>query len=221
MLEFSVSAFSSRLFDYLLESQNFPYMKDNEEDRKKHQKRNPLHLKQAIRDTTIRIDSDTKSTFDIGSETLELTHPYYHILQNSEVIHIRNKGTKKSKGSQDLIEDKAKRDYERVSWNGKTFTKEYSKNVRGARSRVEKARDKRYTGAFYKDGKLMFTSKNAFSNYYYNTHYKYIDKILDTEVVDRLAAEFGLKKSRKVDSGLGEEWETQRLIDMFGSHDII
>lgn len=214
-MEFSVSSFANRLFDYLLESRQFPFMHDEALDRAKHKKRNPLHLKQAIREQKLITGGDTQMTFDIGSEALELNHPYYHILQDSYSIRKRNKGTKKTKGSQDKIEDRAKRDYARVSWNGKTFTKEYDRNVRGMR------KPKNMT--VYGENFIM----NRDADSYQNIHYKYIDRILDTEVVDRLALEFGLKKGRKVDSGLGEEYGLQEesnyttnIFDILNTHDI-
>lgn len=214
-MDFSVSSFANRLFDYLLESRQFPYMHDEALDRAKHSKRTPLHLKQAIREQRTIIGSDTQMTFDIGSETLELNHPYYHILQDSYAIRKRNKGTKKTKGSQDSVQDKAKRDYGKVSWNGKTFTKEYDRNVRGMR------KPKNMT--IFGENFIM----NRDADSYQNIHYKYIDRILDQEVVDRLALEFGLKKGRKVDSGLGEEYGLQEesgyttnIFDILNTHDI-
>ena len=219
MNEFNVSSFATKLFDYILDSRKFPYMNGTypsnyggipQTSEQKHPRRNPSHLKEAIRQNSIKFNNGTKAGFEIGNYMLETNHPYYHILQNSAVIHKRNKGTKKSKGSQALIEDKGKRDYERVSWNGKTFTKEYSKNVRGSRldlSRVQMHIDNEYL--------------NRGAKVYLNMHYKYIDDILDTEVVDRLALEFGLSRKRKIDGGLGEEYEMTRMTDLFGSHDLI
>ena len=223
-MEFSVSSFANSLFDYILESRQFPYMHDEGRDKSKHPKREPLHLKKAIRDSKLITGDENSMTFDIGSEQLELSHPYYHILQNAPVIHKANRGTEKSKGSQARVE-KAKRDYEKVSWNGKTFTKEYSRNVRG--SRMSKATDYRYKGAVVIGGKVKYSVANGDSSSYVNSHYQYIDKILDTEVVDRLALEYGLKKGKKSDSGLGEEYALQEeskyttnMLDIFESHNL-
>ena len=214
-MDFSVSLFANRLFDYLVNSSKFPYMKDEALDRSKHSKRNPLHLQQAIKERKIITGTDTSMMFDIGNETLELSHPYYHILQQAPVIRKKYKGTKKTKGSQDLIKNREARDYEQVSFGGKfggKLFKEYSKNVRGERNRNEKV-------SHWKAN--VFENKDA--NSYVNIHYKYIDKILDEDVVDRLALEFGLKKRRKEDSGLTEElamqWGTDEatIVDIMNS----
>lgn len=214
-MEFTIDAFTQKLYDLLLESNQFPFMRDEELDRKKHRKRAPLHLRDAIRSTTVMVaGGENIRSFDFGNESLELNHPYYHILEDAPYIRKRNRGTKKTKGSQALVEDKAKRDYGRVSWNGKTFSKEYSRNVRGSRKRLTSV--SHWTEDY--GGKKVFVNREASS--YANTHYKYIENILNGGVLDKLALEFGLKRARTVDAGLGEEWEMQRIMDMFGSHDI-
>ena len=138
MEEFNITAFTNRLKRLILDSNQFPYMRDEDLDKAKHPRRNPLHLKQALDDTAIITGSGTTLIFDFGSESLENSHPYYHILQQAPYIRKRGKGSDKSKGSQAKVEDVGKRDYERISWNGKTFTKEYSKNIRGSRNRITK-----------------------------------------------------------------------------------
>lgn len=211
-MEFSVDSFVKDLFEMLLESKQFPFMYDELLDQKKHQKRTPLHLKTAIKNTTVFVSGgENIRSFDIGNESLERSHPYYHILENTYAIRKANKGTKKTKGSQAKVEDVGKRDYERVNWNGKTFTKEYSRNVRGSRKRLDKISHLEEIG-----GKREFINREA--NTYLNTHYRYIENILNGEVVDMIAAKYNLKKKRIEDTGLGEEWEAQRLFDMFDSH---
>ena len=199
-MEFSLDSFYQALVDNLRD--NFPYMFDDELDKDKHPNRNPLHLKNAVFDNLQMYRGEDSITFDIGNERLEQTHPYYHILQNSEVIRVRGKGTKKSKGSQDKVKELGKRDYERVSWNGKTFTKEYSRNVRGSRTRRDSGR-KVVVGT---DGVVYRINQNA--NYYVNIYYHYIDRILDT-TLPWIAQELGLKMKRKEDTGLLEEMNTQ------------
>lgn len=217
-MNFSVYSFASRLFDYLLDSSHFPYMVDikNDEDRKKHPRRYPLHLKQAIKEQKIITGDDRIMTFDIGSEGLELTHPYYHILQQAPTIRKRGKATKKTKGSQDKYDPKD-RDYESVSFGGKTggkLYKEYSRNVRGARNRASNV-------SHWNDDHTKFENKDSSS--YYNRHYRYFDRILDNEVVTQLALDFGLKPARKEDTGLIEElafqWGTDEatVVDVMNS----
>ena len=198
-MEFSLDSFYNTLVNYL--SANFPYMQNEEVDKSKHPNRQPLHLKDAVFNNLQAFHEQNTITFDIGNERLEMTHPYYHILQNSEVIRIAHKGTKKSKGSQANVEV-SKRDYERVEWNGKTFTKEYTRNVRGSRTRQDKGR-KIVVGT---DGVVYRINQNA--NYYANIHYRYIDRILDS-TLPFIAQELGLKMRRKEDTGLTEEWLTQ------------
>lgn len=212
-MEFSIDSFIKDLFEMLLDSQQFPFMYDEKLDSAKHPKRTPLHLKSAIRQSTTFISGgENIRSFDIGNESLERSHPYYHILENSYAIRKKNRGTKKTKGSQASIEDVGKRDYERVNWNGKTFTKEYSRNVRGSRNRKDKLSHWENIG-----GKREFVNREA--NSYLNTHYHYIENALNEDVVDLIAAKYNLKRKKRIeDTGLGEEYETQRLFDMFDSH---
>ena len=189
MVEFTISGFVDRLRQTIYD--NFPYLKGrgyNPNGTPKHGIYNDEIREIAFMRLPV-INEINQATFDIGSEYAEEHYPYYHILQQAQVIHKAYKGTKKSKGSQQYIADKGARDYEKVSWNGKTFTKEYGRNVRGARSRIANA---------LKEG----------SDTYVNIHYKYIDRILD-ENLPFLAKEFGLSLKRKQDMGLGEDFASQ------------
>ena len=223
MAEFDLVAFTSRLKEWFLGSALFPYYeigKGMETDyaqyqatkssaRSKHPNRNPTHLRDVARqclDITTTM-TDNMITFDYGNAVMESNYPHYHILENTQVIRKRGKGTLKSKGSEDMYKIKAQRDYERVIWNGKTFTKEYRKNVRGIRSRVDKVS---HWGIVDGQGKWL----NKDSNSYLNVHYHYIEDILDNDVVYRLASEFGLKSMRKVDSGLEEDFADQEGVDI-------
>lgn len=213
-MEFSVDAFLNSLVSYMAVA--FPYMEDEEKDRAKHPKREPLHLKDAIFNDLQVAHSLNSATFDIGNERLERTHPYYHILENSQVIRKAHRSTEKSRGSQAKVQDVGKRDYERVNWNGKTYSKEYSRNVRGSRSLLDKASH----WTVDTSGKLSFANRDA--NYYANIHYHYIEKMLEGGILDMLAADFGLKKMRKQDSGLAEEFALQEnnelnLVDILNS----
>lgn len=202
-MEYDIALFTERLKSLILQSNAFPFMRDEALDKAKHPKRKPLHLRDAFNDSAIiNINGDNIRTFDFGSSGLEQTHPYYHILENTPVIRKRDKGTTKTKGSQAKVE-KDKRDYEKVSWNGKAFTKEYNKNVRGKRNRITKV--SHWTEDYA--GRSVFVNREA--NAYLNKHYHYIENILDGSVVDLLALEFGMKVGRKVDTGLGEEYSLQ------------
>lgn len=215
-MEYSLALFVSKLKEWFINSSAFPYyeISKNQEfgnrqqsDFSKHPNRNPTHLKDVAKQC---VESSTTNTtensyeFNYGNAVMETNYPYYHILEDSYVIRKRGRGTKKTKGSQDKEKILANRDYSRVSWNGKTFTKEYSRNVRGTRNRINSV-----SHWALNEDLAGFHWENANSRSYLNTHYKYIENILDNDVVIRLASYFGLKQARKSDTGLGEEYGMQ------------
>lgn len=202
MAEFDLNRFANAITTYL--RVYFPYMVNEDLDREKHPKRNPLHMKDAIFNNLQMIQTLNTITFDIGNPRLELTHPYYHILEDSEVIQIREKGTVKSKGSQDRITDKQARDYGIVKWNGKTYSQEYRKNVRGARSRALKGRQ----NIIVVGQNAQVFRVNTKSTYYTNIHYHYIENIID-RMIPLISESFGLKPKRVESTGLGEEYMAQ------------
>ena len=93
MEEFTLDAFYNSLVSHI--AARFPYMQDEDLDKSKHPNRNPLHLKDAVFNKINMVHTLDTITFEIGNGSLELTHPYYHILEDSEVIHIKNKSTNK------------------------------------------------------------------------------------------------------------------------------
>ena len=230
-MEYTLAAFATKLIDLFVNSKLMPNMNGvytnkygyTQLDSSKHKKRpEPRDLKTQIErsmNTTMEMDLTGSGvvSFNIGNEFMEINFPYYHILQQAPTIHKKNKGTNKSKGSQMFVKDKGARNYEIVSWGGKTFTKEYEKNVRGSRVNLSKATHK-------VDGEF----KNIDSNIYLNTHYKYIDNIINQDVVDQLALTFGMKKvgaksSASETTSLAEElaydWDepVETVLDIFGS----
>ena len=115
-----------------------------------------------------------------------------------------SKGTAKTRGSQAKVEDKGKRDYNRVTWNGKTLTKEYSRNVRGKRLNLSKISSYVVDG----NGEVKFINREA--NAYFNTHYHYIEKMMNEQgILDILANEFGLTRKRTQSTGLLEDFLSQ------------
>lgn len=179
----------------------------------KHKGRNE-HIRNVALQSVIPVGTNGYS-FDIGSEYAEQNYPYYHILEDAQVIHKRDKGTKQSKGSQSSYSKTlGNRDYGKWSGNvnkrnydfynkqtgevygsgyrtTKSVYQEYRKNVRGSRSKII-------------DGQ----AKNA--NTYVNIHYHYIERALDEELLESFANKFGLKQLRtKID--LSEE-----LKEVFG-----
>lgn len=205
-MDFSIDAFANTIRDTLYD--NFPYLKGrgfNKNGKPKHKNHNEEIREVALKRNPI-LASENKVVFDIGNNYAEQYYPYYHILNDADVIRIRGKGTKKSKGSQVEIEKLSDRDYGIVSWNGKTYSKEYQRNVRGKRSRADKGR-KYVVGS---DGEVYSVNPNA--NYYYNKHFQYIDRILD-ETITFIAQSYGLKMLRKQDSGLQEEYNLSNHTD--------
>ena len=213
-MAFDINVFASRLKELFVSSPLFPNMPENyvnvlgvvQSDREKHKGREPLKLKDAVISSMANstIFAENEISFNIGNEQMEKTHPYYHILENAPVIRKRGKGTDKSRGSQAKIENVGQRDYERVSFNGKTFTKEYAKNVRGKRNRIDNVTH------FVSDSRGNRKMINREAGAYQNVHYMYIEKILDSGILNTIAEEQGLKVMRKSNTGLAEEYFAQQ-----------
>ena len=205
-MEFTLQAFTNRLRELMYT--RFPYEPDAIKQKK--QKKTPLHIVDVAfwKNPVITIDENTIA-FDIGNEESERTYPYYHILEDAPVIRKRGKGSEKTRGSQAKVEDKGKRDYNRVTWNGKTLTKEYSRNVRGKRLDLAKISHYVVDG----NGEVKFINREA--NSYLNTHYRYIEKMMNEQgILDILANEFGLTRKRTQDTGLLEDFLSQENNDL-------
>lgn len=208
-MEYTLENFTNLLIE-LMKTQ-FPYMLNEDLDRSKHPKREPLHLKSAVFDKIQVARQFNQNIFDIGNDSLEKTHPYYHILQEAQVIRKRNKGTTKSKGSQAQIQDVGKRDYTRIEIaktnKGVKYKQEYKKNVRGARSLIGSSSHWTTSAS----GEKIFVNREA--NYYENIHYHYLDNMLNNGIVDMLAETFGLKRKGTQFTGLADEYQMQTNID--------
>lgn len=161
--------------------------------------------------------SENEYTFDIGNEYSEEHYPYYHILEDAPYIRKRNQATAKTRGSQAKVEKLGDRNYSFPTWNGKTFTQEYRRNVRGKRSRLGKV--SHWTTDY--NGDKIFINRE--SNSYLNEHYQYIEKMLNNTILDQVALEFGLKRGRTENTGLEEElameWgeDVSTILDIFRS----
>lgn len=173
--------------------------------------------------------NDNTFVFVIGNEESERKFPHYHILEDAEVISKRGKGTKQTKGSQDTVADLGKRDYGRIAYkldkNGnRSIFYEYRKNVRGKRSKVQKAQ--RYA-EWQDDGTNKRYLVNRESKYYVNIHYHYIERMLDGGILDALASHFGLKRKRtQITDTIEEEFKEQiqednkALADLYANVDL-
>lgn len=204
MAEFNLTDFTNSIRAELYE--RFPYENDAIKEMK-HANR-PAH----IRDVALGLPymSGQQMIFEIGNDYAEEYYPYYHILEDAEVIRKRGRGTKKSRGSQAEITKLSDRDYSKVSWNGKTFSREYQKNVRGKRSLAAKGT----ITVIGSDGVVYKVNKDA--NYYTNKHYHYIERILDT-ILPWIAPAFGLKQGRTELTSLESDYESQQSENLIAS----
>ena len=201
-MEYEINSFVNRLRELMYA--RFPY-EDEEINKRKHKNRLG-HIRDVafMNNPVVYVDENTLY-FDIGNTNAEEKYPYYHILEDAPFIRKRGKGTEKTKGSQAKVEVVGgKRDYGRVSWNGKTYSKEYSRNVRGNRATLMRFNADRYINIGGKEYRI-----NKTANYYENTHYKYIEKMLNGGVNTTLASEFDMKLGRTESTGLEEEYQMQ------------
>ena len=210
-MDFTIESYTTRLIDLMY--LKFPYEPD-EVSRTKHKKR-PQHIRDVAFKNNPIIAGENTRTFEIGNTLSEEKYPYYHILEDAPVIRKRDKGTSKTRGSQASIEKLGERDYNRITWNGKTYTKEYARNVRGSRSRVSKVSHWGTNEA----GENIFVNREA--NSYLNVHYHYIERMLNDGILDTLATEYNMKRRRTIDAGLEEDYLSQGdgVVDIIASHD--
>ena len=182
----------------------FPYLPDrgrNPNGTFKHGQYNEQIRDVAFKNNPTILSMENQYTFDIGNEYSEEHYPYYHILEDAPYIRKRDRGTSKTRGSQAKVEKLADRNYSFPTWNGKTFTQEYRKNIRGQRNRI---------------GKVS----------HLNEHYQYIERMLNDSILDILAFEFNLKRARTEITGLEEElameWgeSVSTILDIFNSFEV-
>lgn len=202
MAEFSLQAFTDSIRQNLYD--NFPYESDTVKMQK--HKKTPLHIRDIAFMYLPTTQGENSIMFEIGSEYAEEYYPYYHILEDAQVIRKRGKGTKGSRGSQAEIKELGKRDYGRISFNGKTYSREYRKNVRGERSRLGTA-TKVVVGS---NGKTYRVNPNA--SYYANKHYQYIERTLNN-VLPWIANEYGMRMGRTEITDLVDEYQEQESQD--------
>lgn len=201
-MEYNIRDFVEKMRNYFY--RQFPYEPDIVNEQKhilNNKNPKPKHIRDvAFMQNPVQYLTEDLVIFEIGNEESEKDYPYYHILEDAPVIRKKDKGTGKSKGSQDMVTNLGRRDYGIVSFNGKTFTKEYARNVRGKRNSVI-----RNSTRYIKDYNGDTIKINKGANSYQNRHYHYIENmILSSNQL--LAVDFNMKQGRSVDSGLGEEY---------------
>lgn len=202
MVEFDLGRFGKELQTKIASA--IPFPTDVKRDEQKHKNRNPRHLKEEVTTeflSNYEILNGNQQAFNLGSERLETIYPHYHILEDAEVIHKAGLSTETSRGSQARLQEKH-RDYGAIvmkynknsgKWN---MSQEYRKNVRGKRSALKKATVKVVKdNGVVEEREVVVGTKSATT--YPNVHYHYIERALDTRIVNELAIMFNLQVKRK------------------------
>jgi hypothetical protein len=140
----------------------------------------------ALKNNYITVVSPDVQVFELGNETAERTAPQYHILEDAKVIANPGFSTKKSRGSQAKVADKAKRDYsvEVPVANKTTTTQEYRPSFKEGRRNYSKSQN-------LLEQKWLYDQPKGGSKYRYNRHYAYIERILEKEVPS-IASDLGI-----------------------------
>ena len=203
-MEYDLGTFTRTLKELLYNE--MPFDRDNEHP---HANRN-FHMRDlALGQNNVIPVGLNSMYFEIGNDIAEEKAPYYHILEDAQVIRKAGFGTKKSKGSQAFVQDKSKRDYGQATFTITNNSKgrrinpyyEYRRNVRGKRSLIEKSTHRVYD----ENGKLTKVKRD--SKYYFNIHYNYIERNLEW-LTKLLANEFGMQLKR-VKTDFTEEYAEQ------------
>jgi hypothetical protein len=181
-----VNYIARQLPNDILMNAKFPYDIKTPKD-----KRKKKHMKETVFNNQPVIVSPDIQYFELGNEIAETETPHYHILEDAKIIRNPYKGTKKSKGSQRLVQDRAKRDYGqfviRETQTGYGVIQEYRQNM--TRNYDGTLRATTQPREYRKRQKVSDVNKR---NYRYNKHYQYIERILD-DVTRGLAIEIGAK----------------------------
>jgi hypothetical protein len=201
-----VNYIAQRLPNDILINSKFPFdTKTPKEKRKKD------HMKETVYNNKPVIVSPDIQYFELGNDVAEEKTPHYHILEDAKIIRMPNKGTKKSKGSQRVIADKAKRDYGQFTYvASKTYgyqaIQEYRQNMTRNYDGTIKSRTQ--PREFSKRKKVSDINKR---NYRYNKHYQYIERMLDP-ITRGLAIETNTKlKKGEADSLIDPTRGTQEV----------
>lgn len=131
----------------------------------------------ALKNNYITVVSPDVQVFELGNEQAERTAPQYHILEDAKRIANRGRGTVKSKGSQAMIANKAKRDYSVTLLlpNTNKTTQEYRPSFKEGRRNYGQATN-------LLGDKVEAKKKSAGNKFRFNKHYAYIERILEKEV---------------------------------------
>jgi len=211
-MEFELNDFTKRLRELMYDRfPNLPNRGINPSGTPKHGQHNEEIRNVAFKNNPTYMLDENSNGFEIGNEFSEEYYPYYHILEDAPYIRKRDKSTKKTRGSQASVEKLGERDYNIISFNGKTYSREYARNVRGARNRTSKVSHWGVDAS----GKKVWINRE--SNSYLNEHYHYIENMLNGGILDQLAIEYGLKRKRTQNTNLQEDYEALSLVDIINS----
>lgn len=211
-MEFELNDFTKRLRELMYDRfPNLPNRGINHSGTPKHGQHNEEIRNVAFKNNPTYMLDENSNGFEIGNEFSEEYYPYYHILEDAPYIRKRDKSTKKTRGSQASVEKLGERDYNIISFNGKTYSREYARNVRGARNRTDKVSHWGVDAS----GKKVWINRE--SNSYLNEHYHYIENMLNGGILDQLAIEYGLRRQRTVNTSLQEDYEALSLVDIINS----
>lgn len=211
-MEYTLGSFTKRLRELMYD--NFPRLEGrgfNPSGTPKHGEHNEEIRDIAFMNNPTFMINENTNAFEIGNDYAEEYYPYYHILEDTPYIRKRNKATDKTKGSQAKVEKRSQRDYNIISFNGKTFSREYARNVRGKRNRLDQVSH----WVTSTDGKQVFVNRE--SNSYLNEHYHYIEKMMNNVILDQLAIEFGMRSGRTQITSLQEDYEALNIVDIINS----
>lgn len=179
-------------------SKVYPF--DTSIPKEKRKKRHALDL--ALKPNSIYLISPEMNYFELGNPNAERKTPHYHILEDSKIIRMPRKGTKKSRGSQGLVKDKSKRDYSVLGYAQGTTTvvQEYRQHIRRNYFGIG---TNKTTPREYEKRKAV-TNKNK-RGYRQNTYFMYIEKLLE-EVTPFIATSISatLKRERDDVISVGE-----------------
>jgi hypothetical protein len=131
----------------------------------------------ALINNQITLVSPDIQVFELGNEEAEKTAPQYHILEDAKVIANPGRGTAKSRGSQAKITDKAKRDYsaQNVVSSSTKVSQEYRPSFKEGRRNYSNSQN-------LLEQKWLYGKPKDGAKFRYNTHYAYIERILEKEV---------------------------------------
>lgn len=184
-----IANFITIFYSRVKNSPLFPYDKSRPASR-------GAHMREVALPKNIVQLSPTQWYFELGNDVAESTRPYYHILEDAEVIHYGNRrarrnvngtiktygkpkawGTTKSKGTQAGVNPASDRDY--GMWLTGT--------TKGGKDKLyqeyRQSRRSKINSAYSNEAERLKYAQTNTTGYFPNIHYQYIERIIDSEVV--------------------------------------